>query len=419
PSFDARKARTFDSYWNWARQDALILYYEILFGRLTEVDREITSQCIRLMNRANPALMRYMAYNIATTDESKGETYKLARSYAQMLYENCEEAINHPPVYKDVDFPTAPRTVVTASGDIQYAEVQRSDERKLLDYVRSMQAGGELTKFSSRQRVEQNLAKIYRIIKQQNSMKKDSKQAIQGLYTDVLRALRMSPKIMEESGARRIFSRSRLSLGHDASADAAAAAVSAPKETIPFLHLKRKLPTGDWEFNSKLTGMYLDVLTEMCKNGQTFENKNVLMTGCGKDSIGAEVLKGLLSGGAKVVVTTSRYNREAMQYYQNMYQECGARGSTLIVVPFNQGSLQDVKKLVEFVYDDSPRSENLGWDLDFVIPFAAIPVQGREITDIDSRSELAHRIMLTNLLRLLGEIKTHKAKRGYETRPAQ
>ncbi|KAJ2108914.1 fatty acid synthase alpha subunit Lsd1, partial [Coemansia sp. RSA 922] len=418
PSFDARKARTFDSYWNWARQDALILYYEILFGRLTEVDREITSQCIRLMNRANPALMRYMAYNIATTDVSRGETYKLARSYAQMLYENCEVALNHPPVYKDVDFPTAPHTEVTASGDIKYAEVQRPEERKLLDYVRMMQAGGELTQFSGRQRVEQSLAKIYRIIKQQNSMKKDSKLAIQGLYTDVLRALRMSPKIMEESGARRILNRSsRMSLGGDGSVEPAVSA--APKETIPFLHLKRKLPTGDWEYNSKLTGMYLDVLTEMCQNGQTFENKNVLITGCGKDSIGAEVLKGLLSGGAKVVVTTSRYNREAMQYYQNMYQQCGARGSTLIVVPFNQGSLQDVKKLVEFIYDDSPRSENLGWDLDYVIPFAAIAVQGREITDIDSRSELAHRIMLTNLLRLLGEIKTHKAKRGYETRPAQ
>ncbi|KAJ2165701.1 fatty acid synthase alpha subunit Lsd1, partial [Coemansia sp. RSA 551] len=342
--------------------DALILYYEILFGRLTEVDREITSQCIRLMNRANPSLMRYMAYHIATTDESKGETYKLARDYAQMLYENCELALDHSPVYKDVDFPTGPHTEVTPKGDIDYAEVHRSDERKLLDYVRKMQAGGELTQFSGRQRVEQNLAKIYRLIKQQNSMKKDSKLAIQGLYTDVLRALHMSPRIMEESGVRRIYSRSRLS----GTADAPAA--ETPKETIPFLHLKRKQPTGEWQFNSKLTGMYLDVLTEMCNNGQTFTNKNVLMTGCGKDSIGAEVLKGLLSGGAKVVVTTSRYNRAAMLYYQGMYQQFGARGSTLIVVPFNQASLQDVKKLVEFIYDDSPRSENLGWDLDFVIP---------------------------------------------------
>ncbi|KAJ2598230.1 fatty acid synthase alpha subunit Lsd1 [Coemansia sp. RSA 1721] len=421
PSFDARKARTFDSYWNWARQDALILYYEILFGRLHEVDREITSRCIRLMNRANPALMRHMAYHIAKTDVTKGETYKLAREYAEMLYENCEVALVHPPVYKDVDFPTAPHTEITANGDIKYSEVQRPAERKLLDYVRNMQAGGELTQFSNRQRVEQNLAKIYRIIKQQNSMKKDSKLAIQGLYTDVLRSLRMSPNIMEESGARRIFSRSRASLGPEAASagTAGAPAESTLKETIPFLHLKRKLSTGEWEFNSRLTGMYLDVLTEMCKNGQTFENKNVLMTGCGKDSIGAEVLKGLLTGGAKVVVTTSRYNRETMLYYQGIYQECGARGSTLIVVPFNQGSLQDVKNLVEFVYDDSPRTENLGWDLDYVIPFAAIPEQGREITDIDSRSELAHRIMLTNLLRLLGEIKTRKAARGYDTRPAQ
>ncbi|KAJ2724547.1 fatty acid synthase alpha subunit Lsd1 [Coemansia sp. Benny D115] len=414
PSFDARKARTFDSYWNWARQDALILYYEILFGRLHEVDREITSRCIRLMNRASPALMRHMAYHIAKTDVTKGETYKLARDYAQTLYENCEVVLDHPPVYKDVDFPTAPHTEVTASGDIKYSEVQRPEERKLLDYVRKMQAGGELTKFSNRQRVEQNLAKIYRIIKQQNSMKKDSKVAIQGLYTDVLRALRMSPKIMEESGVRRAFSRSRSSLAPDA-----AGAEPTDKETIPFLHLKRKLATGEWEFNSRLTSMYLDVLTEMCKNGQTFENKNVLMTGCGKDSIGAEILKGLLTGGAKVVVTTSRYNRETMLYYQGIYQECGARGSTLIVVPFNQGSQQDVKSLVEFIYDNSPRTENLGWDLDYVIPFAAIPEQGREITDIDSRSELAHRIMLTNLLRLLGEIKARKAARGYDTRPAQ
>lgn len=44
---------------------------------------------------------------------------------------------------------------------------------------------------------------------------------------------------------------------------------------------------------------------------------------------------------------------------------------------------------------------------------------GREIDMIDSKSELAHRIMLTNLLRLMGAVKTQKASRGYDTRPAQ
>jgi fatty acid synthase subunit alpha len=140
------------------------------------------------------------------------------------------------------------------------------------------------------------------------------------------------------------------------------------------------------------------------------------MTGAGAGSIGAEVLQGLISGGAKVVVTTSRFSREVTEYYQSMYTRYGSRGSQLVVVPFNQGSKQDVEALVNYVYDTK---NGLGWDLDFVIPFAAIPENGREIDNIDSRSELAHRIMLTNLLRLLGMVKTNKASRGIETRPAQ
>lgn len=86
-------------------------------------------------------------------------------------------------------------------------------------------------------------------------------------------------------------------------------------------------------------------------------------------------------------------------------------------MPFNQGSKQDVEALIEYIYDT--KKGCLGWDLDFVVPFAAIPENGREIDSIDSKSELAHRIMLTNLLRLLGCIKTQKQERGFETRPAQ
>lgn len=141
------------------------------------------------------------------------------------------------------------------------------------------------------------------------------------------------------------------------------------------------------------------------------------MTGAGAGSIGAEVLQGLLSGGAKVVVTTSRFSREVTEYYQSMYTKFGSRGSQMILCPFNQGSKQDVEALVNYIYDGT--KNGLGWDLDFVIPFAAISTNGREIDGLDSRAELAHRIMLTNLLRLLGMIKTNKAARGYETRPAQ
>jgi fatty acid synthase subunit alpha, fungi type len=54
-----------------------------------------------------------------------------------------------------------------------------------------------------------------------------------------------------------------------------------------------------------------------------------------------------------------------------------------------------------------------------LIPFAALSEKGREIDNLDSRSELAHRAMLTNVLRLMGAIKTSKEARNSRTRPAQ
>jgi len=104
PRFDAMKARHFDSSWNWVRQDALLMYYDIIFGRLTTVDREITARCIALLNRADPEMLAYMQYNIDQCDPSKGETYKLAKEFGQQMINNTREVIGKPPVYKDGPF---------------------------------------------------------------------------------------------------------------------------------------------------------------------------------------------------------------------------------------------------------------------------------------------------------------------------
>jgi fatty acid synthase subunit alpha len=104
--------------------------------------------------------------------------------------------------------------------------------------------------------------------------------------------------------------------------------------------------------------------------------------------LGIEIVKGLLAGGARVVITTSSYSRKTVEYYQSIYHEVGSRGSSLTVVPFNQGSKQDVEALVEYIYT------TLGMDLDYILPFAGIPENGREIDGLDDRSELAHRMML-------------------------
>lgn len=61
--------------------------------------------------------------------------------------------------------------------------------------------------------------------------------------------------------------------------------------------------------------------------------------------------------------------------------------------------------MVDYIYS----TLNLNLDLDYVLPFAAIPENGREIDGLDDKSELAHRVMLVNLLRLLGAVKQKKA----------
>ncbi|RPB10026.1 3-oxoacyl-synthase [Morchella conica CCBAS932] len=401
PSFSPLKARVYDSSWNWARQDALHMYFDIVFGRLKLVDREIVSRCIHIMNRSNPTLLEYMQYHIDHCPTERGETYKLAKELGEQLIANCQEALGTAPVFKDVQYPTAPQTTIDAQGNMSYAEVPRPAIRKLEHYVKEMAAGGKLSEYGNRTKVQNDLAKIYKIIKQQHKITKSSQMQIKTLYANIFKSLAMNEaQILHEKGAN---NKKNNNSG------------KGKVECIPFLHLRRKEDHG-WEYSKKLTGLYLDCLEQAAASGVTFDGKNVLMTGAGAGSIGAEVLQGLLSGGARVVVTTSRFSREVTEYYQTMYTKFGARGSQLIVVPFNQGSKQDCEALVNWVYD---AKNGLGWDLDFVIPFAAISENGREIDGLDSKSELAHRIMLTNLLRLLGMVKTNKASRGYETRPAQ
>lgn len=85
----------------------------------------------------------------------------------------------------------------------------------------------------------------------------------------------------------------------------------------------------------------------------------------------------------------------------------------MTVVPFNQGSKQDFEVLIDYIYS------TLGLDLDYILPFAAVPENGCEIDGIDDKSELAHRSVLVNLLRLLGAVKNKKASCQFVTRPTR
>ncbi|KAJ9631691.1 beta subunit of fatty acid synthetase [Taxawa tesnikishii (nom. ined.)] len=294
---------------------------------------------------------------------------------------------------------------------MNYEEAPRASVRKLEHYVREMAEGGKISEYGNRTKVQNDLQRVYKLIRQQHKLSKSSQMQIKQLYSNIVRSLAMNEGQIMPSENGKLNGHAKKGRGNKANGTLSKGKI----ETVPFLHLKRKEEHG-WEYSKKLTGVYLDGLEQAARAGVTFQGKNVLMTGAGAGSIGAEVLQGLISGGAKVIVTTSRFSREVTEYYQAMYARYGARGSQLVVVPFNQGSKQDVEALVNYIYDDK---KGLGWDLDYIVPFAAIPENGREIDNIDSKSELAHRIMLTNLLRMLGAVKSQKAERGFETRPAQ
>jgi fatty acid synthase subunit alpha len=131
PAFSPLKTRVYDSSWNWARQDALTMYYDIIFGRLKAVDREIVSRCILIMNRANPTLLDFMQYHIDHCPTERGETYKLAKELGEQLIDNCRDVLDESPVYKDVNVPTAPSLKIDARGNMNYEEAPRASVRNL------------------------------------------------------------------------------------------------------------------------------------------------------------------------------------------------------------------------------------------------------------------------------------------------
>ncbi|KAI9178750.1 fatty acid synthase alpha subunit Lsd1 [Blastocladiella emersonii ATCC 22665] len=324
PMFEPRKARHFDSAWNWVRQHVLSLFFDIIFGRLRDVDRALIAQCLHVMNRADPAVIEFMEYwldhHLPFFVDVDDQKYDLVRRLGRELVNNCKEAAGVDPVYKYVEVPTGPSTVLTDAGKIEYAEVQRAGVRKMAAYVEKMHKEGHL-------------------------------------------------------------------------------------------HIKSR-KACDWSADDDKTATLFRIMHEVAEEGLSLAGKTMLITGCGRDSIGASVLKGALSAGAKVVVTTSSFSQAATQHYRTIFEQHGSRGSALVIVPFNAGSHTDTQKLVQYIYGE------LGWDLDFIVPFAAISENGREITDIDSKSELAHRLMLTNVLRMLGLVVAEKRARETTTRPA-
>ncbi|CAH0517169.1 unnamed protein product [Peronospora belbahrii] len=464
--FDAKKERQYDSYWNWAVQDAMELYYRTAaaakglsvssklavskglsthFEAMTRfinksVDTIADESALPplewfkpyLCNRATPELLRCTQFFVSRAEEESSP--ELAQA-VQLLVEQMEEWLSTNPVNMQIFKPTQPQLRILESGELEYAEVPREGVTDSINYVdevaRGLEyndaietgkvAGSDVTagmtsavgfestlndngSMSSDEPDSDDEFDEEDLISDKQKTKAKKVTPAEGAKLDALRdSLRKRAK---RESAKSLFARSsslRYGLNENLK-----------QIVLPHVHIRKPSDVDPTIrlYDVESTCVLLSCMREMATTGISFAGKVALLTGCGKNSIGAEIVKALLEGGATVFVTTSSFGMKTTTLFREIYEQHGSRGSRLIVLPFNQASKMDVQNLVTHIYNVHKL------DLDFVIPFAALSEVGRTITDIDSRSELAHRIMLTNTMRLLGEVVTAKKARDITTRPA-
>ncbi|KAJ2826919.1 fatty acid synthase alpha subunit Lsd1, partial [Coemansia furcata] len=335
PLFDARKARHFNSSWNWVRQEAYELIQQAIVGYTpgsTNAPASIDEARLqRLRNRSSPGLLQMLSGSLSILKAANDDSLEPAIQLVLQLHDVCAQSLAQPPVYRELSTPTGPQVDIGFDGTVTYSEVSRPGEPSFGAFIEHMRQ-------------------------------------------------------------------------------------SAARNRPPLIHLKKLVDDYDWTYCTELSKMFYKVLGDICGSGLSFFGKTALVTGCGQGSIGADIVSGLLSGGAKVIATTSSYSRKTTLFFEDMYRTHGARGSELVLVPFNQGSTGDIKQLVDYIYRNSGAAKGLGWDLDYVFPFAAVSDIGSLATNLGSHSEFAQRVQLTNVMRLLGGIKSTKEQLGYNTR---
>ncbi|HEY3254003.1 MAG TPA: beta-ketoacyl synthase N-terminal-like domain-containing protein, partial [Polyangiaceae bacterium] len=139
----------------------------------------------------------------------------------------------------------------------------------------------------------------------------------------------------------------------------------------------------------------------------------VLVTGASVDGIAAWITRHLLCGGARVIATSSELTNARIAGFRQLYAESAGPGSELHLLPFNQGSSQDVEQLIEWLAEAPPGREDGSKSLlpDILIPFAA----PRELGTLDQLGADAQRaldVMLLGVERLIVAVAAAHRKRG-------
>lgn len=80
----------------------------------------------------------------------------------------------------------------------------------------------------------------------------------------------------------------------------------------------------------------------------------------------------LLQAGGRAALCTGRLTPEDKKVISKMYAESAKPGAELVLLPFNQGSVQDITNMINYIND------TLGWEINHLLPFAAISTKRME-----------------------------------------
>lgn len=132
-----------------------------------------------------------------------------------------------------------------------------------------------------------------------------------------------------------------------------------------------------------------------------------LITGASPGSIALELARQLLWGGATVVLTSSSLDDRRVRFYRRLFQRDAGPGAALHLLPCNQGSLDDVGRLLAWLGER-------GLVPDLLVPFAAIKESGSLGEDL-SRAAAALRVQLLGVEALVAGV----ARQSRRERPCQ
>ena len=152
-----------------------------------------------------------------------------------------------------------------------------------------------------------------------------------------------------------------------------------------------------------------EALEPAADNGQTsrFANDVAVVTGVAPHSIAAQVVCGLLAGGATVIATSHSFKTSVQAWAKQAYREHATGDAKLWLVPANLSSYRDVDALVAWVGNVQKKTSGAtttilkpAYEPTLFFPFAAPPVHGT-MADSGELFESQARLMLWGVERAI------------------